>query len=203
MLKALVFLALFVLLPLPAGAELLGDAAVPFSADRTVVVDGRRFAGRVYAVPGKQRHEQDVQGLKQVILLRSDGRGWLLVPNLKSYVEFGWAPVLAELGEEAVLGPAVGREKVAGLETTKYRVEHTARDGTEIDGWLWRTAEGIVMKLDGTIRPKRGKPASVEMTLSNVRKAPQKGSLFELPQGFVKLPTEALQPLLGGIAKGN
>lgn len=199
--KALVFFALLVLLPLPAGAELLGDASVPFSADRTVVVDGRSFAGRVYAVPGKQRHEQEIEGVKQVILLRSDGRGWLLVPNLKSYVEFGWAPVLAELGDAAALGPAVGQETIGGVGTTKYRVEHVARDGTEIDGWLWRTAEGIVMKLDGTVRPKRGKPASVKMTLSNVRKAPQNASLFELPQGLVKLPTGALQPLLGGVAK--
>jgi hypothetical protein len=198
-----VLLALLLLLPLPAAAGLLGDAAVPFSADRTLVVDGRSFVGRLYAEPGKQRHEQQIEGVPQVILLRADGHGWLVLPSLKSYVEFGWAPVLAELGDASALGPAVGHEKIGGFETTKYRVEHTARDGTEVDGWLWRTADGIVMKLDGTVRPKRGKPAEVEMTLSDVRKGPQKASLFELPQGLVKLPTGALAPLLGGIAKSG
>lgn len=203
MVRSLLFLALLFVLPLPAAAELLGDTSVPFSADRTVVVDGRTFVGRLYAEPGKQRHEQEIEGVPQVILLRGDGRGWLVVPNLKSYVEFGWAPVLAELGDAATLGPAVAQETVGGVKTTKYRVEHTARDGTEVDGWLWRTAEGIVMKLDGTVRPKRGKPAAVKMTLSNVKKAPQKESLFELPQGLMKLPTGALAPLLGGVAKNG
>jgi hypothetical protein len=89
------------------------------------------------------------------------------------------------------------------MKTTKYRVEHTARDGTEVDGWLWRTAEGIVMKLDGTVRPKRGKPAEVKMTLANVKKGPQNASLFDLPHGLMKLPTGALGPLLGGVAKSG
>jgi hypothetical protein len=194
-------LALLLALPLPAAAALLGDPAVPFSADRTVVVDGRTFAGRVYAAPGKQRHEQEIEGIPQVILLHADGRGWLVLPTLKSYVEFGWASVLAELGDAATLGTPVGEETVGGAKTTKYRVEHTARDGTEVDGWLWRTAEGIVMKLDGTVRPKRGKPANVKMTLSNVKKAPQDATLFELPNGLVKLPSDALAPLLGAVAK--
>jgi hypothetical protein len=196
-------LALIVLVPLPAAAELLGDAKVPFSADRAVVVDGRTFNGRLFAAPGKQRHEQDIEGMRQVVLLRADGRGWLVVPNLKSYVEFGWAPVLAELGDAAASGTPVGDETVSGVRTTKYRVEHTARDGTQVDGWLWRTSDGIVMKLEGTVRPTRGRPAQVQMTLSNVKKAPQEASMFELPQGFVKLPTGALAPLLGGIAKSG
>ena len=139
--------------------------------------------------------------MQQTILLRSDGRGWVVVPTLKSYVEFGWASALAELGEAAVLSTPVGEETVAGQKTTKYRIEHTTRDGTEVDGWLWRTADGVVMKLDGNVRPSRGRPAQVQMYLSNLRKAPQDSSLFELPQGFVKLPTDALAPLLGSLAK--
>jgi hypothetical protein len=195
--------ALLLLLPLPAAAELLGDAKVPFSADRTVVVDGRSFTGRLFAAPGKQRHEQDIEGISQVILLRADGRGWLVVPNLKSYVEFGFAPVLAELGDAAVLSTPVGQETVAGQKATKYRVEHTARDGTQVDGWLWRTAEGIIVKMDGTVRPRRGKPSDVQMTLGNIRKGPQDANLFELPQGLVKLPSGALAPLLGGVARSG
>jgi hypothetical protein len=201
--KRFLLLALLWLLPLPAAAELLGDTRVPFSADRTVVVDGRSFAGKLYAAPGKQRHEQQIEGVPQVILLRADGRGWLVVPTLKSYVEFGWAQVLGELGDAAALGTRVGEETVAGVRTAKYRVEHTARDGTMVDGWLWRTADGIVMKLDGTVRPRRGKPAEVEMSLSNLRRGAQDPSLFELPQGLVKLPSGALQPLLGGIGRSG
>src|SRR5690349_6374384 len=145
-----IFLALLLALPLPAAAQLLGDARVGFTAERTVVVNDRTFQGRVWSMPGKQRHEQDIEGIPQVILLRGDGRGWLVLPGMKSYVEFGYAPVIAELGDPAAIGPKVGEETVGGVRTSKHRIEHAARDGTFIDGWLWRSAEGIVMKLDGT-----------------------------------------------------
>jgi hypothetical protein len=195
-------LAVLLALPLPAAAQLLGDARVGFTADRTVVVNDRTFQGRVWSMPGKQRHEQDIEGIPQVILLRGDGRGWLVLPGMKSYVEFGYATVLAELGDPAAVGTPVGKETVGGVRTTKYQIEHTARDGTLIDGWVWRSDEGIVMKLDGTATPKRGtgKPMQIKMSLSNVRTGPQQASLFDLPQGLVKLPSGALQPLIGGIA---
>jgi hypothetical protein len=197
-------LVLLLALPLPAAAQLLGDARVGFTADRIVVVNDRTFQGRVWSMPGKQRHEQDIEGIPQVILLRGDGRGWLVLPGMKSYVEFGYAPVLAELGDPAAIGTPVGKETLGGVRTTKYRIEHTARDGTLIDGWVWRSDEGIVMKLDGMATPKRGagKPMQIKMSLSNVRTGPQQASLFDLPQGLVKLPSGALQPLIGGLA-GN
>ena len=198
------FFAFLLALPVPAAAQLLGDARVGFTADRSITVNDRTFQGRVFAMPGKQRHEQEMEGIPQVILLRGDGRGWLVLPGMKSYVEFGYAPVIAELGDPSILGTSVGTETISGVRTTKYRVEHTSRDGTLIDGWLWRSAEGVVMKMDGTVTPRRGagKPTSVKLTLSNVRLGNQEAGLFELPQGLVKLPSGALQPLLGGVGKG-
>jgi hypothetical protein len=195
--------ALFLLAPFPASAQLLGDATVPYAAERTVVVDGRSFTGRLFAAPGKQRHEQRVEGIDQVILLRADGRGWLVVPNLRSYVAFGWTKVLQELDDKAVLSTPVGEERVAGLRATKYRVEHAAGDGTAVEGWLWRTAEGIVVKFEGKVRPSRGREAEVAMRLADVRKGPQDPALFELPPGLFELPSGALAPLLGGIAKSG
>jgi hypothetical protein len=200
-----IVLALLLALPLPAAAQLLGDARVGFTADRTVVVNDRTFQGRVWSMPGKQRHEQDIEGIPQVILLRGDGRGWLVLPGMKSYVEFGYAPVVAELGDPAAIGPKVGEETVGGIRTSKHRIEHTARDGTFIEGWLWRSAEGIVMKLEGTATAKRGggKPLQIRMSLANVRTGTQEAGLFDLPQGLVKLPSGALQPLLGNLGGGG
>jgi hypothetical protein len=180
-----------------AEAQLLGDVKSGFSADRTVVFDGRTFTGRVYAIPGRQRHEQAIEGIPQVILLRSDGKGWLVLPTMRSYVEFGMAPALAELADPGLLGTPVGKETVNGIATTKYRIEHTARDGTTIDGYLWRSADGLVMKLDGYYTPRNGRATPVQMELSHVERGRQDPALFELPQGMVRLPTNALQPLLG------
>jgi hypothetical protein len=197
------FAAFVLLLPaasLPAAAQVLGDATVPFSADRTLTIDGRTFTGRVFHSPGRQRHEQMLEGVQQVMLLRADrAQGWLVLPNLHSFVEFSFPQALAELNDPDLRGTPVGQETISGMRTTKYRVEHTARDGTAVDGWMWVTREGIVMKLDGTVRPRTGKPTPFTMQLSNVHLGPQDPSMFDLPQGFVKLPANALQPLLGGV----
>jgi hypothetical protein len=186
---------------LPAAAQLLGDAKVGFTADRTVTYDGRTFQGKVWSMPGHQRHEQQIEGIQQVILLKSDGQGFLVVPQMRSYVDFRFSPAIAELSDPALLKTAVGQETVSGLKTTKYRIEPTARDGTFVEGWMWRTADGIIAKLDGTVTSRGGKSTPISMSLSNVRTGTQDAALFDVPQGMMKLPANALQPLLGATGK--
>jgi hypothetical protein len=194
-----ILLALLVALPGAADARMLGDPSVPFSADRTLMVGDRSFTGKLYAIPGSQRHEQQIAGVDQVIILHGkDARGWLVLPNLNSYVEFWFTPAAAELNADDLLSAKLGEETVNGLSTTKYRIEHQAHDGTTTDGYVWLTREGIPMRLDGTYRPANGgKPTSVHMELSNVRQGPQAAALFAIPQNMMKLPSGALAPLLG------
>ncbi len=183
-----------------AAAAILGDASIPYSAQRTVTVNGHSYAGPVYHMPGHERHEQDLQGIHQVVILDAQKlRGWLVLPGLKTYVEFPFPKLLAELNEDSVRHSAVGEEDVDGVRTTKYRVDHTTEDGTRAQGFVWLSRAGVLMKLDGTVlRPNAGKPMTIHMELSEFHQAPQDPSLFELPAGFVKLPADALGPLLGG-----
>lgn len=182
-----------------AAPRMLGDPSVPFSADRSLTVGDRSFTGKLYAVPGSQRHEQKIAGVDQVIILHgSDARGWLVLPTLNSYVEFWFGRAATELKADDVLSTKLGDETIDGQRTTKYRIEHTARDGTEADGYIWLTREGIPMRLDGMYRPANGgAPTPVHMELSNVHKGPQDASLFAVPQNMMKLPGGALEPLLG------
>jgi hypothetical protein len=183
----------------PAAARMLGDASVPFSADRSLTVGDRTFKGKLYSRPGDQRHEQAFEGIDQVIILHGEGaKGWLVLPKLNSYVEFGFAPAAADLGDTSLLSTKLGEETIEGLKTTKYRIEHTARDGTLIDGYLWLTKDGIAMRLDGMYTPANGgKPLAVRMALSHVQQGPQKAEIFALPPNMAKLPPAALVPLLG------
>jgi hypothetical protein len=192
-------LALSVALPGAAAARMLGDPSVPFSADRTLMVGDRSFSGKLYAAPGSQRHEQQIAGIDQVIILHGkDARGWLVLPTLNSYVEFWFTPAAAELNADDLLSAKLGEETVNGQRTTKYRIEHQAHDGTLADGYVWLTREGIPMRLDGTYRPANGgKPTAIHMELSNVHQGPQNAALFAVPQNFMKLPGGALAPLLG------
>jgi len=184
----------------PAHAALIGDTAVPFSADRTVVSDGKTYQGRVYGVPGKQRHEQEVNGLNFVSLLRADRRlAWLVLPDLKIYSEFAFPDAVNELGDRGQLGAALGTETIGGQRTTKYRVKHQGTDGSAVDGFIWLTADGIVMRLNGTYTPTHGKTVDASLELSNLKLGSQPAELFELPPGAKPLPPEAVQQLLGGL----
>jgi hypothetical protein len=188
----------------PAAARMLGDPSVPFSADRALTVGDRTFMGKVYAVPGSQRHELMIGEIPQVIILHgADAKGWLILPGLNSFVEFGFAKAALELSDGDLLSTKLGQEVIDGHRTTKYRIEHTAQDGTMVDGYLWQTAEGIPMRLDGMYTPANGgKPTPVRMELSHVQLGPQNASLFVVPQNMVKLPTGALGPLLGAKKAG-
>jgi hypothetical protein len=185
---------------------MLGDPSVAFSADRTLVLNGETYTGKLYAVPGRQRHEQQIGGVEQVILLNGGAaQGFLVMPALGTYVEFRFARAVAELSQADLLATKLGEETIEGRRTTKYRIEHTVRDGTLVDGYLWLTREGIPMRLDGTYTAASGgAPTTVHMELSHLREGPQDAALFTVPPNMMKLqlPASALGALMGG-AKGG
>jgi hypothetical protein len=196
----LLALGLVALQPVPARAGMLGDARVAFDADSTVTVNGRSYTGQVFHTPGRQRHEQQIQGMREVFILDAGAaRGALVLPALKTYVDFPFPAMLADLSDPDLLKSPAGRETINGMHTTKYRVAHTAQDGNRATGFVWVTADGVLMKLDIRIaRAGSDRVTTIGLELSNLRQEPQDPVLFEVPQGLVKLPADALAPLLGG-----
>ena len=186
----------------PAEARLIGDAALSYSAERSVTVNGRSYAGMVFHIPGHDRHEQEIGGIAEVVILDAAHRlGWLVLPALKSYVEFAFPALMAELDAPDLRRSPVGQETVNGVRTTKYRIDHTAADGSRARGFLWVSAQNVLMRLDGTVsRPGARHGTAIRMELTDLAVAPQAPALFELPPGLVKLPSAALQGLLGGRA---
>jgi hypothetical protein len=53
------------------------------------------------------------------------------------------------------------------------------------------------MRLAGSYTAANGKVATLRWELRHVKIGPQPAALFEAPQGFSKLPPEAIAPLLG------
>jgi hypothetical protein len=192
-------LAMLCLLLAPAAADAatLGDAQVGFSADRTLVIDGHSYVGKIWAMPGKERHEQAIQGFEPVFLLRADSPlGEVVLAKMKTVVQFVMPPELRLLGSAAFKKHPVGQDTVNGIATTKYAIDETAPEG-HAKGMLWLSRDGIPMKLAGTFTDRKGKAAAVRWELSRVRIGPQPAALFEPPAGFSKLPAEAVAPLLG------
>ncbi|MBV9862966.1 MAG: hypothetical protein JO267_12570 [Alphaproteobacteria bacterium] len=180
-----------------AGAATLGDARVGFSAERVLVIDGHDYVGRMWNMPGKQRHEQDLKGLKPVFILRADtALAEIVLPSLHTVVQLPFPPELAVLSSPDLTRTPTGTETVNGIATTKYAIDQSVEAG-HAAGALWLSADGIPMKLDGSFTPKHGKPTSLHWELRHLKIGPQPASLFEAPAAFSKLPPEAVVPLLG------
>jgi hypothetical protein len=195
--SVIAFLA-FVLAAPAAHAAMLGDASVPFRAERTVTVDGRSYSGLIFHEPGHQRHEQDLLGMHEVFLLDTKAaQGVLILPAVKTYLEFPFPPLMAELDSPDLLRAPVGEEAVSGIRTTKYRIDHHAKDGSRAEGFLWASRTGVMMRLDVTVTRASGRKMAIAMELSHVELGPVDPGLFVVPVGFSRLPADALGPLLG------
>lgn len=200
--RSMVLLSLVLVAATPgaAHATLFGDASIAYSAARTVTVNGKSYSGMVFHVPGHDRHEQTIQGIAEVVILDAAMKqGFLVVPMLRSYVAFAFPKLMAELDDPGLRRAPVGRDMVNGVPTTKFRVDRVSADGGRAQGYAWLSAQGVLMRIDGTITRDAGsKPMAIRMELANLAVGPQDPALFEVPPGLAKLPAAALEGLLGG-----
>ena len=187
---------------LPAAAATLGEAKTGFSADRILVIDGKTYHGRLWTMPGMERHEQDLNGIPAAFVLRSDTPiADVVLPKLHTVVQFPLPPELHLLADPRLTRKPVGKDTVNGVATTKYAIDETVAEGHG-EGFLWLSDSGIPMKLDGAFTRTNGKTAHLHWELDHVKLGPQPAALFEPPPGFSKLPAEAIVPLLGLKVKG-
>jgi hypothetical protein len=190
------------LVSVSASAATLGEAKIGFSADRTLTVDGKIYHGRMWTMPGMERHEQNLNGIPAAFVLHSDTPiGDLVLPGLHTVVQFTLPPELHLFADPRLTRHPVGHETINGIATTKFAVDATVPEGHG-EGFLWLSDSGIPMKLDGSFTRASGRVAKLRWELSHVQLGPQPGALFEAPHGFSKLPAEALGPLLGLQLKG-
>jgi hypothetical protein len=119
------------LFPGIAGAATLFDARIGFSADRTLVIDKQRYTGKIWSMPGKERHEQPIQGLRPVVLLRADRAvGEIVLANMKTIVQFVMPTELRLLGSPELKKHPIGRDSVNGIATTRYAIDVATAKGT-------------------------------------------------------------------------
>ena len=180
-----------------ARAETFGDPQVGFTAERVLVLTGKSYVGRMWNMPGEQRHEQELPSLKPIFILRADSSvADVLLPQLHTAVEFELPKVLRVLGQPDLLGKPVGQETVDGIATTKYEVDKAIPEG-HLSGTLWLSRDGIPMRCDGSYTNRKGKVSTVHWELRHLQIGEQDARLFEVPPDYSKLPPEAAATLLG------
>ena len=180
-----------------APAATLGDARVGYAADRILVFDGQRFVGRIWQMPGVQRHEQPLGGVTPAFILHRDRAiGDVVLPKLHTVVEFALPKAFALLEDPGLLRHPLGAETVNGIPATRYAVDETVPEG-HAAGSLWLSRDGILVKCEGSFTATNGKVWTIRWELRHVRIGRQDPALFALPKGFAKLRPEAVAPLLG------
>jgi hypothetical protein len=185
-----------VLLSTHAQAETIGDARVGFTAERVLILDGRSYTGRMWHMPGEQRHEQDLQAIKPVFFLHADSTlGEIVLPQLHTVVEFV-LPIGLSVLSHPDLSKAIGQASIEGIATTEYLVDQNSPEG-RATGSLWLSRDGIPMRCVGKFVSRIGKVSTIDWQLHHVTIARQDAALFKVPSYYTKLPLKAAAPLLG------
>ena len=177
-------------------AETIGDARVGFTAERVLILDGRSYTGRMWHMPGEQRHEQDLEAIQPVFLLHADSTlGEIVLPQLHTVVEFV-LPIGLSVLSHPDLSKAIGQASIEGIATTEYLVDQNSPEG-RATGSLWLSRDGIPMRCVGKFVSRIGKVSTIDWQLHHVTIARQDAALFKVPRYYTKLPLEAAAPLLG------
>ena len=174
-----------------------GQPKVPYSAVTLTEIAGQTMQTRVYYTPGHQRNEIDTSIGPQIMLMDFDNHvAYMLMPMAKGYSEMpmgthGMAGADTEQDPQgSVESEALGRETIAGQETTKYRFQVTTAQGST-KGFAWVTDDGILMRSESetTTGAADTTPGRMVMSLQELQIGPQDPALFELPADYQKMET--------------
>jgi hypothetical protein len=180
-----------------APAETLGDPQIGFTAERVLVFDGHSYVGRMWNMPGEQRHEQSLPAATPVFILHADSAiGDIVLASLHTAVKFSFPRVLAALSNPDLLGKPVGHQMINGIATNEYSVDKVIPEG-RLAGNLWLSRDGIPMRCDGSFTRRNGKVSTVHWELRHIEFGRQDAALFAVPPGYSELPPEAAAMLLG------
>ncbi|MGE5548627.1 MAG: hypothetical protein ACM33T_17105 [Solirubrobacterales bacterium] len=173
------------------------DAPVAYTADFYVTSERGTYTGTVWHAPGRERRDFATSGGSQALLLRRDtDSAYLMKPSGRWYVGLALNSAVGLAG--GLDGMAVNRtrvkdETVAGLRTTRYRVDAGSAKG-KFNGDAWFSREGILVKAVGTLTDARGRATPVETGLSAVKLGKVEERVFELPAGWMGMDLRSVPP---------
>ncbi len=191
-----ILVAVLILSPIGAAAAGLPPQRAAYAADQTLSLNGVELTTAVNHLRGMERRRATADGLFSIVLIRPDkGKAWQIQPDMGLALEL---PIAApEFGPDlsalhTLDAEPLGRETVAGLPVTKYRVQGAFAEGGGFDGQVWSTDDGIYVRVEGTATDG-GEPQAVRLTLGNVRIGPQELAFFELPQGLKVMSLDVIE----------
>ncbi|MEW6713933.1 MAG: DUF4412 domain-containing protein [Nitrospirota bacterium] len=166
------------------------ESDVEYSADEQMETEDVAMQAKVFHAPGKERREQDMSGMQQIMIMRRDKNViWMLMPDQKMYMEMKMGQGkedTADINDYTIEYSVVGEEVINGINTTKNKVIVTDKKGNKFGGFMWVSMEGIMVKMD-TVSRVEGSKMRVKMERKNIKIQKQDSKLFEIPSGYNKM----------------
>jgi hypothetical protein len=173
------------------------DLKVEYSAESVTGSGPNPQIGRLWRTPTALRYESTDATRAQTFVVRFDrNMAWTLVPELKLVLETDLSALSQLSGLPNIsdkLNPMdVGSEVIDGTRTTKYKISADDPQAGWFRGFVWRTAQGVVMKIDGE-GEHQGRQGAIHLLFRNVRIGPQDPSLFEAPADYKHMTVSQAQ----------
>jgi hypothetical protein len=161
------------------------DLKVEYSADSLVGELDKARIGKLWRKRNAIRHEMQDGGAPAMVLVRLDRHlGWIRPTPMKFLIETDLTAF--DLPEDVLSGGGgvketrLERERMNGMETTKYRLERRSADGASFEGFVWATVQGVVGRVEGT-GEARGRRGRTVIDFHNARIGTLDPALFEPP----------------------
>jgi hypothetical protein len=193
--------------PALAAPDLL-DLKVAYSADTVIGSGDHPRTGHLWRTPTMLRHDMTDNGQAETIIVQLERKtAWMLVPSLKLALGTDLDGLASLPGAAAVLDAAdklkpvaAGTGVIDGLRATKYHVTMDDATAGQFDGYVWSTAQGIILKIDGT-GEQNGRRGDIHLQCRNVHVGPQDAALFEPPAAYrqVTVPPSAVAAMIKGL----
>lgn len=193
--------------PALAAPDLL-DLKVAYSADTVIGSGDHPRTGHLWRTPTALRHDMTENGQTETVIVRLDRKtAWMLLPSLKLALGTDLDGLAQLPGAAAVLDAAdklnpvaAGTAVIDGFRATKYRVRMDDPTAGQFDGYVWSTAQGIILKIDGA-GEQNGRHGDIHLQFRNIHVGPQDVALFEPPAAYrqVTVPPSAVQAMIKGL----
>lgn len=165
-----------------------GNTQYSYSATR--IMDSKNDDAvmmKEYVAPGKVRLEMfdpDTQKLINIVLLLKDENQYIsLIPESKIAMNMTSLAQMRNFGintkYEVLENKRVGSDKVNGYAATKYKVKVKDVSGDVNQGYIWKTKQGVVIKMESIDQNDKW-----TMELQNLKFAKQNASLFVVPDDY-------------------
>ncbi len=179
-------------------AAQVGAVETPFRAEASLETEEQNINTVIYYKPGHIRDEMKMGGQDMVVLQDLEAQKTYMLMPQGMYMEMDMGQSNDQMKEYRLIErEVVGREKVNGFDTTKYKVIYEGPDG-KYGGFTWFTDDNIAVK-SFAVSETNGERSRFRYEVKKLERGSQPDSLFVIPDGYRKFSMGGMGSMMQGM----